>query len=88
MQILHLEDSTFDAELIGNVLRREWPDCVIRHVATAEAFSGAAFGILGQSPLGDVIVDGNRIRRDSEIRAATERSSASLVRRSPSLRKS
>ncbi len=41
MQILHLEDSTFDAELIGNVLRREWPDCVIRHVATAEAFSGA-----------------------------------------------
>ena len=41
MQILHLEDSAFDAELIGNVLRREWPNCAIRQVSTAEDFSAA-----------------------------------------------
>lgn len=39
-------------------------------IGPAEAFSGAAFGILARSAIGDVIIDDNRIRRDSEVRAA------------------
>ena len=39
-------------------------------IGPAAAFSGAVIGIFAQSPMGDVIVDDNRIRRDSEVRAA------------------
>src|SRR3954468_18296366 len=41
MQLLHLEDSSTDAELIRILLRREWPDCDIRHVATAVEYREA-----------------------------------------------
>ena len=34
MYLLHLEDSPSDAELIGILIRREWPDCTIRQVAS------------------------------------------------------
>jgi PAS domain S-box-containing protein len=38
MQLLHLEDSASDAELIAILIRREWPQCGIRHVATAPEY--------------------------------------------------
>jgi PAS domain S-box-containing protein len=41
MYILHLEDSPNDAELIARVLRREWPQCEIRHVTSAEEYRAA-----------------------------------------------
>lgn len=41
MQILHLEDSDYDADLIQHVLRREWPDCSIRRVVTREDYQDA-----------------------------------------------
>lgn len=41
MHILHLEDSTNDADLIARVLRREWPQCDIRHVTSAPEFAAA-----------------------------------------------
>lgn len=41
MQLLHLEDSTVDAELIGLLIRREWPACDIRVVATAAEYRTA-----------------------------------------------
>ncbi|MEO5961387.1 MAG: response regulator, partial [Opitutaceae bacterium] len=41
MQLLHLEDSPSDAELIGLVLRREWPGCRIRHVANSGEYRAA-----------------------------------------------
>jgi PAS domain S-box-containing protein len=41
MQILHLEDSSNDAVLTHTVLRREWPDCVIRQVGSAPEYSRA-----------------------------------------------
>src|SRR3954469_3270242 len=41
MQLLHLEDSSSDAELIGILIRREWPDCNIQHVATATEYRAA-----------------------------------------------
>jgi two-component system, cell cycle sensor histidine kinase and response regulator CckA len=44
MKILHLEDSKDDAELIGAVLQREWPDCKIVKVDTAYSYSAALAG--------------------------------------------
>lgn len=44
MDILHLEDASSDAELIARVLRREWPECRIHHVATGEAYLAALTG--------------------------------------------
>lgn len=41
MQLLHLEDSPADAELIGMLIRREWPACEIRHVATVSEYQNA-----------------------------------------------
>ena len=41
MQLLHLEDSTTDAELIALLIRREWPACEIRHVATQPEYQEA-----------------------------------------------
>jgi PAS domain S-box-containing protein len=41
MQLLHLEDSPSDAELIGMLIRREWPHCHIRHVANADEYRAA-----------------------------------------------
>ncbi|HUR59486.1 MAG TPA: response regulator [Opitutaceae bacterium] len=41
MQLLHLEDSPNDAELIGMLIRREWPDCQITHVACVEDYRAA-----------------------------------------------
>jgi two-component system, cell cycle sensor histidine kinase and response regulator CckA len=41
MQLLHLEDSATDAELIALVIRREWPHCNIQHVATATDYRAA-----------------------------------------------
>ena len=41
MEILHLEDSANDAELISHVLRNEWPDCTIWHVTNAEEYRSA-----------------------------------------------
>jgi len=41
MEILHLEDSPTDAQIIANLLRREWPQCRIRHVDRAEAYLSA-----------------------------------------------
>jgi PAS domain S-box-containing protein len=41
MQLLHLEDSPTDAELIAILIRREWPACGIRHVATAQEYRAA-----------------------------------------------
>jgi PAS domain S-box-containing protein len=38
MQLLHLEDSPSDAELIGMLLKREWPDCKIHHVSTSAEY--------------------------------------------------
>jgi PAS domain S-box-containing protein len=50
MQLLHLEDSPTDAELIAILIRREWPACEIRHVATAteyrEALEGGGFDLI------------------------------------------
>ena len=41
MQLLHLEDSPSDAELIALLIRREWPECAIRHVASASEYRSA-----------------------------------------------
>jgi PAS domain S-box-containing protein len=41
MQLLHLEDSLADADLIAILLRREWPKCEICHVTTAEEYHRA-----------------------------------------------
>jgi PAS domain S-box-containing protein len=41
MQLLHLEDSPTDAELISMLIRREWPACEIRQVATASEYGNA-----------------------------------------------
>src|SRR3954466_1169860 len=41
MHLLHLEDSATDAELIGLLIRREWPRCQIHHVASAPEFQQA-----------------------------------------------
>ncbi len=41
MEILHLEDSDNDAELLRTQLRREWPDCAIRQVATMDDYKAA-----------------------------------------------
>ena len=41
MQLLHLEDSPSDAELIAIVIRREWPKCQIHHVATGTEYRKA-----------------------------------------------
>src|SRR6266498_3504575 len=50
MRLLHLEDSPTDAELTAILLRREWPDCTIRHVTTArdyhQAVEGASFDLI------------------------------------------
>jgi two-component system cell cycle sensor histidine kinase/response regulator CckA len=39
MRILHIEDSREDAELVRNLLVREWPDCSIRVVTNRDAFT-------------------------------------------------
>jgi two-component system, cell cycle sensor histidine kinase and response regulator CckA len=41
MHLLHLEDCVLDAELLASVLRREWPDCSIRRVATRSEYERA-----------------------------------------------
>src|SRR5438046_10207983 len=41
MELLHLEDSATDAELIIILLRREWPRCGICHVTTAQDYHQA-----------------------------------------------
>src|SRR5688572_1630027 len=41
MQWLPLEDSPSDAELIGMLIRREWPHCQIRHVTNADEYRAA-----------------------------------------------
>jgi PAS domain S-box-containing protein len=41
MQVLHLEDSPTDAELIARVLQREWPHCSIRQVASPMDYRAA-----------------------------------------------
>ncbi len=41
MHLLHLEDSAADAELLGRLIRREWPACEIRVVATAAEYRAA-----------------------------------------------
>ena len=41
MHLLHLEDSTTDAELIALLIHREWPACEIRHVATQPEYQEA-----------------------------------------------
>ena len=41
MHLLHLEDSTTDAELISLLIRREWPACEIRHVTNAAEYREA-----------------------------------------------
>src|SRR4051812_23289137 len=41
MQLLHLEDSPTDAELIALLIRREWPQCAIHHVATEDEYRAA-----------------------------------------------
>ncbi len=38
MKILHLEDNALDAELVGNLVRTEWPACDITCVSTRGAF--------------------------------------------------
>ena len=41
MHLLHLEDSPTDAELIALLIRREWPACEIKHVATVTEYRDA-----------------------------------------------
>jgi PAS domain S-box-containing protein len=41
MNLLHLEDSDTDAEIMAMLIRREWPKCAIRHVATAVEYEQA-----------------------------------------------
>ena len=41
MRILHLEDSSPDAELIAALLAREWPACTLRRVETRAQFLAA-----------------------------------------------
>ena len=41
MELLHLEDSQMDAELIGILLKREWPECKINHVTNAPEYHRA-----------------------------------------------
>jgi signal transduction histidine kinase len=41
MRILHLEDSQLDAELIHNMLRQQWPECVISRVDDEQGFIAA-----------------------------------------------
>jgi len=44
MRILHLEDSTNDAELIGALIREAWPRCQINRVANGPAYREALAG--------------------------------------------
>jgi PAS domain S-box-containing protein len=44
MQLLHLEDSAADAELIERLIRREWPQCQIRRVEQRAEFQAALAG--------------------------------------------
>lgn len=50
MQLLHLEDSPTDAELIALLIKREWPACQIQHVATMteyrEALENGGFDLI------------------------------------------
>src|SRR5882724_9842070 len=39
MQILHLEDSPADSELIRHLLIRKWPDCTIQTVSRREEYT-------------------------------------------------
>lgn len=41
MHLLHLEDSASDAELIGRLIQREWPECRIRNVSSAADYRAA-----------------------------------------------
>ena len=38
MRILHLEDSVADAELIGRLILKEWPECSLSRVVSREEF--------------------------------------------------
>ncbi len=40
MKILHLEDNTDDAELVRELVREEWPDCLIRCVGNRQDYLG------------------------------------------------
>jgi PAS domain S-box-containing protein len=40
-KILHLEDNPSDAELVRELLLRQWPDCEVKLVATREDFTSA-----------------------------------------------
>jgi hypothetical protein len=40
MNILHLEDSAEDAELVRELVTEEWPDCHITCVSSRFAFLG------------------------------------------------
>ncbi len=41
MRILHLEDNLTDAELVAEIVRDEWPDCLIEVVSSAAQFQAA-----------------------------------------------
>lgn len=41
MQLLHLEDSSTDAELISLLILREWPKCKIQHVCSRQQYVSA-----------------------------------------------
>ncbi len=38
MRILHLEDSVADAELIGRLILKEWPDCVLQRIQDRDEY--------------------------------------------------
>lgn len=41
LSILHLEDSSSDAELISHYVKRQWPTCTITHVQDGDEFQSA-----------------------------------------------
>jgi len=44
MRILHLEDNGLDAELFGNLIQKEWPDCEIDPAAGRDTFLSRLMG--------------------------------------------
>ncbi|HEX2861140.1 MAG TPA: hypothetical protein VHN79_05855, partial [Lacunisphaera sp.] len=53
LNLLHVEDSFLDAELIHSRLRKEWPDCQIRRVDTRADFNDA----LARGPVDLILSD-------------------------------
>jgi PAS domain S-box-containing protein len=39
IKVLHVEDNPYDAELVHQLVVAEWPDCVVKLVTTADAFT-------------------------------------------------